>query len=170
MSMSASLYLSNLSLHLLGSLCECRSLHVVFSSFNFSVLTHLCFFSLLISLIRFLSPGFFPQPSVPFLLGERLGELLLCCFISDKQCDHSQVINSLNFRFLPHKIRIRIPFYNLLPWSSLRTVQWDGNSNTNSCHCWDSLYIRYIISITSLISQFSMWRMGIITFHRFTQG
>ena len=147
----------------------CSEFSVLFS-FSFSILMLPCFFILLISLICFLSPGFFPQPSVPFLLGERLGELLLCCFISDKQCDHSQVINSLNFRFLPHKIRIRIPFYNLLPWSSLRTVQWDGNSNTNSCHCWDSLYIRYIISITSLISQFSMWRMGIITFHRFTQG
>ena len=151
--MSASLYLSNLSLHLLGSLCECRFLRVVFSSFNFSVLTHSCFFSLLISLTCFLSPGFFSQPSVPFLFGERLGELLLRCFTSEKQCDHSQVTNSLNFRFFPHKIRIMIPFYNLLPWASLRTIQWDSNSNTNGCHCWDLLYIRYIISITSLMSQ-----------------
>ena len=28
------------------------------------------------------------------------------------------------------------PFY-LLPWDSLRRNEWDGNSNTNGCHCWD---------------------------------
>ena len=113
MSMSASRHLSHLSLF--GSPCECRFLRVVFSSFNFSVLTHPCFFSLLISLICFLSSGFFSQPSVPFLFGERLRELLLHCFTSEKQCEHSQVTNSLNFRFFPHKIRIMIPFYNLPP-------------------------------------------------------
>ena len=170
MSMSASQHLSHLSLHLFGSPCECRFLRVVFSSFNFSVLTHPCFFSLLISLICFLSSGFFSQPSVPFLFGERLGELLLHCFTSEKQCEHSQVTNSLNFRFFPHKIRIMIPFYNLPPWSSLRTIQWDGNRNINSCHCWDSLYIRYIISSLHLCPKFSIWRVVIITFHLFTQG
>ena len=42
------------------------------------------------------------------------------------------------------------PFY-LLPWGSLRRNEWDGNSNANGCHCWDFLFIRYFISITSLI-------------------
>ena len=56
----------------------------------------------------------------------------------------------LAFQIAPLSKRIRVPFY-LLPWGSMRRIVWDGNSNANGCHCWDFLFIRYLISITSLI-------------------
>ena len=68
------------------------------------------------------------------------------CFISDKQCDHSQLRNLLHFKLLPCKIE-----WVLLPWGPLRRNEWDGNNNANGCHCWHFLFIRYLISITSLI-------------------
>ena len=63
-------------------------------------LTHPSFLSLLISLIYSLSPGFFFQ-----LLLFQLGEwyTVLYSFISDKQCDHSQLSNLLHFKLLPCK-------------------------------------------------------------------
>ena len=58
------------------------------------------------------------------------------CFISDKQCDHSQLRNLLHFKLLPCK-RGRAPPFYLLPWDSMRRNELDGNSNANGCHCWD---------------------------------
>ena len=66
-------------------------------------LTHPSFSSLWISLTCSLSPGFFFQLSLLFQLGERLEELLIHCFISDKHCDHSQFTNLLHFKFFPCK-------------------------------------------------------------------
>ena len=63
------------------------------------------------SLIFSPSLGFFFQPSI-FQLGERLGELLIRGFTSDKQCDYSQLTNFLYFKFLPWEKSIIIP---LLP-------------------------------------------------------
>ena len=74
-------------------------------------LTHLSFSSLYTSLTYSLSPGFFFQLSLLFQLVERLEELLICCFISDKQCDHSQFTNLLHFKFLPCKRGEISPFY-----------------------------------------------------------
>ena len=70
-----------------------------------------------------LSSGFFFQLSLLFQLWERVGELLIHCFISDKQCDHSQFTSLLNFKFLPCKRGQESPFY-LLPWASMRRIKW----------------------------------------------
>ena len=93
---------------------------------------------------------FFFQLSLLFQLGETLGELLIHCFISDKQCDHSQLRNLLHFKLLPCKRGWESPFY-LLPWGSMRRNEWDGKSNIMAVIFWDFLFIRYLISITSLI-------------------
>ena len=83
-----------------------RSLGVYFSLCCFLLifqLTHPSFSSFYISLTCSLSPGFFIQLSLLFQVGEKLGELLIHCFISDQQCDHSQITNLLHFKFLPCK-------------------------------------------------------------------
>ena len=128
-----------------------NSLWVYFSLWCF-LLTFLLIFY--ISWTCSLSPGFFFQLSLLFQLWERLGELVIHCFISDKQCDHSQFTSLLNFKFLPCKRGQESPFY-LFPWASMRRIQWDGNSSASGCHCWDFLFIRYLISITSLIPKIS---------------
>ena len=87
-------------------------LSVVFS-FNFS-------FNFLHFLIFSISPAFFFQLSLLFQLGERLAELLIHCFISDKQCDHSQFTSLLHFKFLPCK-RDRNP-----PSTSFPELLWEG--------------------------------------------
>ena len=147
MSMSASLYYYHLSFHLIGRLWLYFSLCCFLLIFH---LTHLSFSSLYISITCSLSPGFFFQLSLLFQLGETLGELLIHCFTSDKQCDHSQFTSLLHFKFFPCKRGQESPFY-ILPWASMRRIQWNGNSNASGCHCWDFLFIRYLISITSLI-------------------
>ena len=165
MSMSASLYHYHLSLHLFGRLWVYFSLCCFLLIFH---LTHPSFLSLYTSLTCSLFPGFFFQLSLLLQLGERLGELLIHCFISDKQCDHSQFTSLLNFRFLPCKRGQESPFY-LLPWASMRRIQWDGNSSTSGCHCWDFLLIRHLISITSLSPRYPIWRVCIVTFHHFSE-
>ena len=94
MSMSASLYHYRLSLHPFRNLCECISFCGVSFHFSFNFLHFLNLFP--ISWILF-------QLSLLFQPGEILGELVIQCFISDKQCDHSQFINLLHFKFLPCK-------------------------------------------------------------------
>jgi len=150
MSMSASLYHSFISPSLW------KSLSVFFSvlfSFNFSfdssfLLEPLHFLNLFpISWILFSAISFFST-------WERLGELLIHCFISDKQCDHSQFTSLLHFQFLPGKREQESPFY-FLPWASMRRIQWYGNSSASGCRCWDFLFIRHLISITSLIPKIS---------------
>ena len=95
------------------SVCICLCLHlcitIIYLSFSLEVslwvfisvlfslifhLTHPSFSSLWIFLIYSLSPGFFFQ-----LLLFQLGEwyTVLYSFISDKQCDHSQLSNLLHF-------------------------------------------------------------------------
>ena len=143
-----------------------KSLWVYFSLWCF-LLTFLLIFY--ISWTCSLSFGFFFQLSLLFQLWERLGRLLIHCFISDKQCDHSQFTSLLNFKFLPCKRGQEPPFY-LLPWASMRRIQWDGNSSASGCHCWDFLFIRHLISITSLSPRCPIWRVWIITFHHFTKG
>ena len=49
-------------------------------------------------------------------------------------------------------------------------IQWNSNSNASGCHCWDLLFIRHLISITSLSPRYPIWRVWIITFHYFTKG
>ena len=87
-------------------------LSMLFSFLLIFHLTHPSFLSLWISLTCSLSPGFFFQLSLLFQLGERLGQLLIHCFISEKQCDHGQLTNLLHFKFLPCKRELGIP---LLP-------------------------------------------------------
>ena len=82
-----------------------KSLWVYFSlCFSLLIfhLTHPSFLSLWISLICPLSPGFFFQLPLLFQLGERY-TLWYISFISDKQCDHSQLSNLLHFKLLPCK-------------------------------------------------------------------
>ena len=160
MPVSASLYHYRLSLHPFRNLCEGISLCGVSFHFSFNFLHFLNLFP--VSWILF-------QLSLLFQPGERLGELLIQCFISDKQCDHSQFTNLLHFKFLPCKRGQEPPFY-LLPWASMRRIQWDGNSSASGCHCWDFLFIRHLISITSLSPRYPIWRVWIITFHYFTKG
>ena len=147
MSMSASLYHYHLFLHLFGSHWECISLCVVF-------------FSLFIWLLLLSQASEFPL-AFPYILDSSFNSLLsfnlekdtlfyIHYIISDKQRDHSQLRNLLHFKLLPCKRGWESPFY-LLPWGSMRRIVWDGNSNVNGCHCWDFLFIRYLISITSLI-------------------
>ena len=166
MSMSASLYHCHLSLHLFGRLWVYFSLCCFLLIFH---LTHLSFSSLYISITCSLSPGFFFQLSLLFQLVERLEELLIRCFISDKQCDHSQFTNLLHFKFLPCKRGQEPPFY-LLPWASMRRIQWGGNSSASGCHCWDFLFIRHLISITSLSPRYPIWRVWIIIFTILLKG
>ena len=46
----------------------------------------------------------------------------------------------------------------------MKRIQWDGNSNANGCHWWDFLFIRYLISITSLSPpKYSIW--GFVLLH-----
>ena len=121
MPVSASLYHYRLSLHPFRNLCECISFCSVSFHFSFNFIHFLNVFP--VSWILF-------QLSLLFQSGGRLGELLIQCFISDKQCDHSQSTNLLHFKFLPFKRGYESPFY-LLTWASMRRIQWDGNSNAS---------------------------------------
>ena len=100
MPMSASLYHCHLSLHLFGSHWECISLCVVF-------------FSLFIWLLLLSQASEFPL-AFPYILDSSFNSLFsfnfekntlfyIYCFISDKQCDHSQLRNLLHFKLLPCK-------------------------------------------------------------------
>ena len=160
MSMSASLYHYHLSLHPFGILW------VYFSLWCF-LLTFLLIFY--ISWNCSLSPGFFFQLSLLFQPGERLGELLIHCFISDKQCDHSQFTSLLHFKFFPCKRGQESPFY-ILPWASMRRIQWDGNSNASGCHVETSYLSGTLYPSLHLSPRYPIWRVWIITFHHFTEG
>ena len=76
--------------------------------------------------------------------------------------------NLLHIKFLPCKRGQESPFY-LLPWASMRSIHWGGNSNASGCHCWDFLFIRHLMSITSLSPRCPIWKVWIITFHHFTE-
>ena len=161
-------------------ICLCLHLSITIIYLSISLKSLWVYFSLWCFLLTFLlifyiswtfplSPGFFFQLSLLFQLGERLGELIIHCFISDKQCDHSQFTSLLHFKFLPCKRGQESPFY-FLPWASLRRIQWDGNSSASGCHCWDFLLIRHLISVTSLSPRYPIWSVWIATFHHFTEG
>ena len=115
------------------SVCICLCLHlsitIIFLSISLKSLW--VYFSLWCFLLTFLlifyiswtfplSPGFFFQLSLLFQLGERLGELIIHCFISDKQCDHSQFSSLLYFEFLPCKRGEESPF------TSFPELLWEG--------------------------------------------
>lgn len=102
--------------------------------FSFSIWTLSCFSSLLISPVYSLSPGILSHPLFCLSPEERSVVLFLCSFSSNKQCDLSQVSNSLHFKFLPCLKRMMKPFY-LPPRASLRRIQWDDHSNDTGCHC-----------------------------------
>ena len=141
-------------------MCICLCLHrcntVIYLSFSLEVTGSLFLFvlfpfnfsfdsSFLLKLLKF--PYLFP---ISWILLSTLSYLStwrkIHCFISDKQCDHTQLRNHLHFKLLPCKIE-----WVLLPWGPLRRNEWDGNNNANGCHCWHFLFIRYLISVTSLI-------------------
>ena len=113
---------SHLSLHLFRCLCAFRILCVVFFQFfNFDA-------SLFLYPLNF--PNFFPifwrplSPLSSIQPWRKSGGVILVCFPSEKQCDHSQVTDSLNFEFLPCKKEdIDAPFNSL---SKLKkdTVGW----------------------------------------------
>ena len=92
---SASMYHCHLSLHLFGSHWECISLSVVSFNFSFDL-------SFLLKPLDF--PYLFP---ISWILLSTLSSLTtwrkIHCFISDKQCDYSQLRNLLHFKFLPCK-------------------------------------------------------------------
>ena len=108
-------------------------------------LTLTSFSSLWISLNCSLYLGFFFQLSLLFQLRERYTVLYLTSSVTTANSETSCISNCSVV-----KENKSPPFY-LLPWGSLRRNEWDGNSNANGCHCWDFLFIRCLISITSLI-------------------
>ena len=82
------------------------------------------------SLTCLLYLGLFFQFSLLCQLGERYTVLYLTSSVTTANSETSCISNcSLVKEDEP-------PFY-LLPWDSLRRNEWDGNSNTNGCHCWD---------------------------------
>ena len=95
MPMSASRYCCHLFLHLFGSHWECISLSVVSFNFSFDL-------SFLLKPLDF--PYLFP---ISWILLSTLSSLTtwrkIHCFISDKQCDHSQIRNLLHFKLLPYQ-------------------------------------------------------------------
>ena len=96
-----------------------------------------------------LSPGFLFQLSLLFPLGERLGELLIHSFISDRQCDHSQFSSLLYFEFLPCKRGEESPF------TSFPELLWEGYSGVATTMLMaviiETSYLSGTFSITSLI-------------------
>ena len=120
----------------------CVFLYVLFA-FNFSFDS-----SFLLKPLNFpyLFPifGLFFQLSLLIQLVERYTVLYL---ISSVTIANSETSCISNFSLVKEN---ESPFY-LLSWGSLRRNEWDGNSNANGCHCWDFLFIRYLISITSHI-------------------
>ena len=130
-----------------------KSLWVYFSlCFSLLIfhLTHPSFLSLWISLTCSLSPGFFFQISLLFQLGERYTvwytDLYLASSVTTANLATTCISNCSLVK--EHK---KSPPPHLLLWGSMRRIQWDGNSNANVCQRWDFLFIRYLISITSLI-------------------
>ena len=139
----------NMSSFFLVYVCISVSLSFISPSLwkSLEVYVSLCYFPLFfIWLFLPFSASEFPL-FVPYILDSSFNSLFsfnlekdtlfyIHCFISDKQCDHSQLRNLLHFKLLPCK-RGRAPPFYLLPWDSMRRNELDGNSNANGCHCWD---------------------------------
>ena len=118
---SVSLYF----IYLFGCLCACRTLLDFFSFLK-------TFFLASLNLLNLFPISWLPLSCLS--REERSVVLFLCSFSSNKPCDHSQVSNSLHFKFLPCLKRMMNPFY-LPPQASLRRIQWDDHSEYNGCHC-----------------------------------
>ena len=88
------------------------------------------------------------------------------CFISDKQCDHSQLRNLLHFNFLPCKREQE---------SSFLEVLWEGMSGMATAMLMAVIVETSYLSSTlypslHLSPRYSIWRVCIVTFHHFTEG
>ena len=95
-----------------------------------------------------LSPGFFFQLPLLFPLGEIYTIWYTDLYLTSSVTTANSVTSFISNCSIVKKHE---SLFYLLPWGSMRRITRDGNIIANVCHCWDFLFIRYLISITSLI-------------------